>query len=223
MRGIGQRLRDRQRRPARAGRGDPLMPAERKPAFEVSLHRKRVGLHEPGAVLILACRAGTPRPSGTRRRSAGRRPRAARRARGPWHTHRATVRANCDQPPPASCRSRISLMAAATRGRGASVQTRPIRRIASFFRRRRLGGEQPLPGARCRLSVISFLRPGSGYDFNPPAAIAVWLMVLYSDGGRLSPLPSQRPSGIWRAISQWVIVAVTVSSGCPSAASAICA
>ena len=55
---------------------------------------------------------------------------------------------------------------------------------------------------------------------NPPAAIAVWLMVLYSDGGRLRPFPSHRPSGIWRAISQCVIVAVIESSGYRSAASA---
>ena len=27
---------------------------------------------------------------------------------------------------------------------------------------------------------MSFLRPGSGYAVNPPAAIAVWLMMLYS-------------------------------------------
>ena len=55
------------------------------------------------------------------------------------------------------------------------------------------------------------------------AAIAVWLMLLYSDGGRLRPLPSQRPSGICRASSQCVMVAVMRSSGWPFAASAICA
>src|SRR5206468_6795925 len=52
-------------------------------------------------------------------------------------------------------------------------------------------------------------------------ASAVWLMVLYSEGGRLTPLPSQRPSGICRDMSQWVIAAVVVSRGCPAAASAI--
>src|SRR5438128_315832 len=46
-------------------------------------------------------------------------------------------------------------------------------------------------------------------------------MVLYSEGGRLTPLPSQRPSGICRDMSQWVITAVVVSRGCPAAASAI--
>ena len=35
-----------------AGR-NPLMSAERKSALEVPLHREGVGLHEPGAVLIL--------------------------------------------------------------------------------------------------------------------------------------------------------------------------
>ncbi len=29
------------------------MPPERKPALEVSLHRKGMGLHEPGSILIL--------------------------------------------------------------------------------------------------------------------------------------------------------------------------
>ena len=51
--------------------------------------------------------------------------------------------------------------------------------------------------------------------------MAVWLMELYSDGGRLTPLPSQRPSGIWRAISQWMMVAVTWLSGYCSRANAI--
>ncbi len=69
---------------------------------------------------------------------------------------------------------------------------------------------------------MSRWRPGRGYAANPPAAIAVWLMMLYSSGGRLRPLPSQLPSGICRAMTQCVMIAVTVSSGCPAAARPSC-
>src|SRR5205809_1073749 len=53
-------------------------------------------------------------------------------------------------------------------------------------------------------------------------ASAVWLMVLYSEGGRLTPLRSQPPSGICRDMSQWVIAAAAEAGGCPVAASAFC-
>src|SRR5260221_2937794 len=50
---IRQRLGDRQRGPARARRGDPLMAAEWETALEVSLRRKRVRSDKPRTVLIL--------------------------------------------------------------------------------------------------------------------------------------------------------------------------
>src|SRR5207249_6752926 len=105
---------------------------------------------------------------------------------------------------------------------GAMDQTRPIKRIARSSDELGLA-ETSHFCARSMLRAMSFSRPGIGYAFKPPTAIAVWLIVLYSEGGRFIPLPSHRPSGIWRAMSQRAIVAVVVSSGWPFAANAICA
>ena len=85
------------------------------------------------------------------------------------------------------------------RGCGAPVHTRPISRMPAFLGRLRLGGQQPL--LRPAQAVGHFrLAAGERIRVNPPAAIAVWLMMLYSSGGRLRPLPSQLPSGICRAM-----------------------
>ena len=106
------------------------MSAKRKTAFEVSLNRKGVRPHEPGAVLIL--RAEQKRHAfavGLIGREQCRR-RAAHTETSRSHRHPDRCGRTETSRRSASCVSRISLIAAVTRGRGASVHTRPIRRMA---------------------------------------------------------------------------------------------
>ena len=83
---------NRLRRPPRPRRGNPLMPIERKPAFEVRLHRKRARTDEPRSIRRAAWPKETRCPCDTRRRSRASPLRAARPVPALLRTRPARVR-----------------------------------------------------------------------------------------------------------------------------------
>ena len=197
------------------------MPAEREPALEVPLHGKRVRAHEPRAVLILRAQqerdAFAVRRIG--RRNAGDVQRVERKA------GRVGVRIRSGELRPAAAgflpianrldRLRDAGLRRAWSTRDPSDASR-VPRPTSAPRR----AATAAPGAGSR--SISVWRPGSGYAVNPPAAIAVWLMTLYSERraveavaepAAVGHLPREHPVRHRRRHR---------SSGCPSAASASC-